>query len=565
MDRARKWGCIAAFVLICLLAINFLGRFTNADTPLLGMVGWENAEIKGVDGAVRPVDIGAGQDSWNLKAGEQFRLTCTLPEEGVIPGLYEDAYLLMETGSGETVILLDGEEYLRCGTRDMGQDLNFQQLHLTLPPDAAGKELAVLFTPSGAENYVTPAFARYSSEYAKDAASAATYNQAALPAGAYSLGLVLVCAIFLVGLAGGVPDWSLILLAAAFSLTTANGIAISSGYYFLSPGPYHFLTAEYLPLASTVLLLVYLLLNRKQSFWRYLGLVSLGTLAAAAVYFVYSNMTDGHFASSLIHVLSAALEGYPRSLLSWLNTYLLAACGCIAAYGLLQNLVRTKSEVRVLSLKNNLIMDNYHTIQQNLTNTAALRHDLNNQLTALRLLYEKGDLEGLGHRLGEMGQEMEQLKLPSYSDHFTVNALLQNAAARAARMKIRFQARAPLPAELPVDEGDLCSLLTNLLDNALEAAGQVADPGERSVSVSLQVSQEFLAISCRNRYDGKLTLDEKGWPQTTKEDQNSHGFGLRQMEAIARKYSSKLELSYDGDTFTVQTALKLKKAAVPSA
>ncbi len=99
----------------------------------------------------------------------------------------------------------------------------------------------------------------------------------------------------------------------------------------------------------------------------------------------------------------------------------------------------------------------------------------------------------------------------------------------------------------------------NLLDNALEAAGQVTDPAGRFVSVSLQVNQGFLAVSCRNSYDGTLILDEKGWPRTSKADRENHGFGLPQMEAVVRKYASRLELSYDGGVFTVQTALNLKR------
>ncbi len=565
MDKKiRKWGCIAAFAVICLLAINFLGRFTGTETPLLGAVMWDRAEVEEADGTVRPVDVFDSQDNWGLDVGDRLRLTFRLPKEGEIPRLYEDAYLCFFPGIGETVISLDGEEYFRCGTQGMGQDQNYQQMHLTLPPDAAEKELVILFAPSSEDLFFSPAIATFESWYSVGAADAAYYNQAAIPAGAYSLGMVIMCAIFLVGLASGSPDWSLILLALAAALTTATGISIPSGVYFLSPAVYMTLISSKGTLIPTVLLLIYLLLNRRRSFWRYLGRVSLGTLAAAALYYVYSRMTGGHFDDNLTVVVTGALQGYPHGLLIWLNTYLLAACGCIAAYSLLQSMVRVRSDAQALSLKNRLIMDNYRTIEQNVAGTAALRHDLNNQLTALRLLYEKKDMEGLGRRLGALGQELDRLRLPSFSDHFTVNALLQNAASRAAQAGVRFQARAPLPAELPVDEGDLCSLLLNLLDNALEAAGQVEDAAKRFVSVSLQVNQGFLAVSCSNSYAGGLLLDEKGWPQTTKEDRNSHGFGLKQMESVARKYGSKLELSYDGKVFTVQTALKLnqrKKAA----
>ncbi len=443
-------------MVICVLALNFLGRFTGTDTPILGLVTWERAEAEGPDGSLRPVVDpyeDGGVDAMDLREGECLRLTTHLPEEGEIPGLYADAYLLLETSVGQGEILLDGAEYFHYDAQDKGQDLVYQQLSLTLPPDAAGRELTLRFTPSGADNYISPIFARFSSETAKESAAAAFYNSSALTAGAYGLIFVLVCAIFLLGLANGTPDWSLLPLALAASLTTAREIAISSGYYFLSFDAYILLTSDGMLLALTALLLASLLLNRRRPVWRYLGRVSLLSLVAAAVYYGYSTMTDDHFASTLRYNLTRALEGSPMGLLSMLNAYLLAACCGIAAYCLVQGMVRTLSETKLLRMKNQLILDNYRAIERNIKTTASLRHDLNNQFTALRLLYEKGDLEGLGQRLETLSQEVDHASLPVFSDHFTVNALLQNAAARAAQGGIRFQARAPLPQELPVTRG----------------------------------------------------------------------------------------------------------------
>ncbi len=560
MNATRKWGCAVAFAVICVLAVNFLLRFTGLDTPILATVTWDRVEIRSADGLVRPVeDPYQDQAALGLSPGEELLLTTRLPEAGEVPGLYADAYLLLEPGAGETHILLNGAEYFHCQAADLGQALNLQQLHLTLPPEAAGGELSIRFTPSGETGAVlSPLFARFSSESAYEAAAASYYNRSAISAGAYALAFVLVCAIFLLGLARGVPDWSLLSLALAASLTTAREIVTSSGYYFVSPAVYAFFLSEWAVLVPIALLVVYLLLNQRRSSWRYLGRIFLLTLAAAAVYYVYSEMTDGHFSSSLRYDFLGALRGSPHNLLALLNIYLLAACCGIAAYCLLQRAVRTHSEAKLLRMKNQLILDNYRIIEQNVQSAAALRHDLNNQFTALRLLYEKGDLEGLGRRLEELGQEVDRSSLPSFSDHFTVNILLQNAAAQAAQAGVRFQARPPLPQELPVEDWDLCSLLMNLLDNALSAAQRVEPPADRFVSVSLQVSQGFLAVSCRNSYVGDLALDETGWPQTTKADPEDHGFGLSQMEAVARKYASKLDLSYGGGVFTVQTALKLR-------
>lgn len=96
-----------------------------------------------------------------------------------------------------------------------------------------------------------------------------------------------------------------------------------------------------------------------------------------------------------------------------------------------------------------------------------------------------------------------------------------------------FHAAAPVPPELSIDTGNLCSLLLNMLDNALEAASQIPVPGKREVACAIKVRQGHLAVRCENTYAGFLSVDERGKLQPTKTDGDSHGFGLAQMKAIA--------------------------------
>ena len=107
---------------------------------------------------------------------------------------------------------------------------------------------------------------------------------------------------------------------------------------------------------------------------------------------------------------------------------------------------------------------------------------------------------------------------------------------------------------LQIREDDLCSLLFNMLDNALEAAAQT-EQGE--ILCSMQIRRQYLAIRCENTYSGTLRTDENGELLTTKDDASDHGFGLMKMRAIAKKYGSILDISYDENRFTVMTALKL--------
>lgn len=157
--------------------------------------------------------------------------------------------------------------------------------------------------------------------------------------------------------------------------------------------------------------------------------------------------------------------------------------------------------------------------------------------------------------LNRLDEQLEQLSPKVYTANPTVNTILQRVAAQTQELGIPFRVTALLPEALPIDEGDLCSFLFNLLDNALEAAAK-APHGE--ITCSLQIRQQYLAIRCENTYDGTVRTDDAGNLLTTKDDSTEHGFGLMKMRSIAEKYGSVLDVSYTESRFTVMTALRLQ-------
>ena len=107
-------------------------------------------------------------------------------------------------------------------------------------------------------------------------------------------------------------------------------------------------------------------------------------------------------------------------------------------------------------------------------------------------------------------------------------------------------------------EQDLCILLMNMLDNAPEACAKVKDADRRSIKFHADVKNGFLSISCKNTFADKPRQDRRGRFLTSKSDDLTHGFGIPQMESVARRYHSVLDISYETDRFfSVQTTLQL--------
>ena len=119
---------------------------------------------------------------------------------------------------------------------------------------------------------------------------------------------------------------------------------------------------------------------------------------------------------------------------------------------------------------------------------------------------------------------------------------------------IAFHAVVLIPKTLPIQDGELCALLMNMLDNALEGAQRTPAGREKAIRFQMRVKGDFIPILCENTFDGHVETAPDGSVRTTKADPDSHGFGLAQMRAVVEKYESILDVSWTDDKFTVQTA-----------
>ena len=115
-----------------------------------------------------------------------------------------------------------------------------------------------------------------------------------------------------------------------------------------------------------------------------------------------------------------------------------------------------------------------------------------------------------------------------------------------------------MPKELDIAERDLCELLMNMLDNAIE--GAESSKSDKFIRFRIEEKKSFLAVKCENSFSGNVRRDSGDGYATLKDDRETHGFGLKIMNNVAEKYGSMLDIfTSEDDVFTVQTALKLPK------
>lgn len=189
------------------------------------------------------------------------------------------------------------------------------------------------------------------------------------------------------------------------------------------------------------------------------------------------------------------------------------------------------------------------------------RHDFKNTRIAIEKLLADGDQAQALRLLQECG---DVLNAPNRNialfdtGNGIADALLTDKQNRAAKHNtvIIFRGSIPQNALAPTD---LCVILGNTIDNALEACEKLSPGVDRSISVTSNCSSGFLFLTIQNPTAEKVTVRDDHIA-TTKRDKTLHGFGLLSLRSVVNKYDGTLRLSSNENCFTASIDLCLSNS-----
>ena len=143
-------------------------------------------------------------------------------------------------------------------------------------------------------------------------------------------------------------------------------------------------------------------------------------------------------------------------------------------------------------------------------------------------------------------------RLEEFNTGYTlIDYLLSQKACEAKDAGISFLADVRLPEHLNIENNDICSILQNLLDNAIDASQK--EP-EKDVHIKICQQKDYLSISVKNRCQADVLKNNPGL-KTTKADKKSHGIGTRVIKKIVEKYDGAIDYSMNEGYFVVSILL----------
>ena len=228
-------------------------------------------------------------------------------------------------------------------------------------------------------------------------------------------------------------------------------------------------------------------------------------------------------------------------LLLWFNAIFL-----LMATSLNRN-ARLQQENQLLFLQ----QQRYENLKAAIEEVRQARHDMRHQLNQITALAETGDLEGLKSYL-----EKTISRIPNLGIHFCENRAADSVigyyCALAKREDIPFCAKLDLPQTLPIDEINMCLVLSNLLENALEASIRTA-PDRRQIKITAYLhAGRLLLIEVENAYDGEIR-EKDGVFQSSK--RRGNGVGIQSIQHIAEKSGGASTFAYQNGAFCAKVML----------
>lgn len=194
----------------------------------------------------------------------------------------------------------------------------------------------------------------------------------------------------------------------------------------------------------------------------------------------------------------------------------------------------------------------YAALNSYIQETRRLRHNFRQHLRVLSGLAAKGDVSALTAYLHEVsGKQIDEYRIIFANP--SLNALAGYYDALARTRGVPMEWRVSLPETLEMPEAEMCVLLGNLLENAIEGATTLPE-GERSARVICHISGDMLCLVVENGFDGRVRRKKEGFLSTK---HPGEGYGLHSVRTTVARHRGSMSVETEGGVFRVSLLLNL--------
>lgn len=210
---------------------------------------------------------------------------------------------------------------------------------------------------------------------------------------------------------------------------------------------------------------------------------------------------------------------------------------------------------RIASYQSDLIQKHCEEVENMYRQVRGWRHDYKHHIQTMKahlVMKQYGDLE---RYLNELDVDLTTVDSVIKTGNVRIDAILNSKLGVAKARGIQVNAKAIVPKNLLISEVDLCVIIGNLLDNAIEACEKEPEEEERFIRIYIDILKEQLYIYVSNSMSNDIFKQGNQYLTTKGSD---HGFGLMRVDKVVERYNGYLNRQHEEGVFATEIMLGLQ-------
>ncbi len=222
---------------------------------------------------------------------------------------------------------------------------------------------------------------------------------------------------------------------------------------------------------------------------------------------------------------------------------------------LLRRTLCTMIDRRIERFQSELIEKQVQEIQNMYKQVRGWRHDYRNHIQNMKIQLAEGNYEKLDSYLNELADDLNTVDTVIKTGNVMADAILNSKLSVAEKLNISLNVKANIPAGIPLTDVELCAVMGNLLDNAVEACAKLPE-SERFMRIYIGCLKNQFYLSVQNSA-GEIKKSGGAYLSTK---EGEHGYGIFRIDRVAKKYGGYINRQNEEGIFATEIMIPLQTA-----
>lgn len=254
-----------------------------------------------------------------------------------------------------------------------------------------------------------------------------------------------------------------------------------------------------------------------------------------------------------IYTLIYRLSIMPKQIILSLIILIVINISIFWLYDQLSGFILQQNHIRITEEQNKLFevqIEALHQSERQLESLRSMRHDMKEHDNDILVYLEQNRVDDAIQYLKDCGADIVDYSSETISGNILIDGIISRKKREAEEKQIDFQMDIQIPTTNIIRENDMCAILFNLLDNAIEAQDILPASAHRFIHVTLKSKGSTWLICIKNSCNPKLKIAKDAIPCTTKKNPWQHGIGLKNVVACTQKYNGTYSFTAEDGVFT---------------